>query len=165
MNGLIERGNRHVAEAARSMIHGESLPTRLWAEAVNTAVYTLNRVPIAGLEWISPFEALTGSPPPLHHIRKFGSKGFVHIPDGQRTKWQPKAKQILLVGYEEGPSGSVISYRMFDEETGQVSVKKHVSLEERPVPAGTEPLPGLDARSAQCALVPGSTRVYPGCTD
>ncbi len=43
-NGVSERANRTVVESARSLIHMKKLPLELWAEAINCAVYTLNRV-------------------------------------------------------------------------------------------------------------------------
>src|SRR5437870_13732898 len=42
-NGAAERENRTLVESARSMIHAKGLPIKLWAEAVNTAAYVLNR--------------------------------------------------------------------------------------------------------------------------
>ena len=42
-NGSAERENRTLMEAARSMLHSTRLPYKLWAEAVNTASYILNR--------------------------------------------------------------------------------------------------------------------------
>ncbi len=40
-NGSAERENRTLVECARTMIHAKDLPTKLWAEAVNTAAYIL----------------------------------------------------------------------------------------------------------------------------
>ncbi|GBN35500.1 Retrovirus-related Pol polyprotein from transposon TNT 1-94 [Araneus ventricosus] len=42
-NGATERENRTIVEAARSILHHKGLPLKLWAEAVNTTVYVLNR--------------------------------------------------------------------------------------------------------------------------
>lgn len=42
-NGCCERENRTVMEAARTMLHARDLMQQLWAEAVNMAVYVLNR--------------------------------------------------------------------------------------------------------------------------
>lgn len=42
-NGRIEREMRTIVEAARTMIHSKHLSLKFWAEAVNTAVYVLNR--------------------------------------------------------------------------------------------------------------------------
>ncbi|GJS50307.1 ribonuclease H-like domain-containing protein [Tanacetum coccineum] len=43
-NGVAERKNRTLIEAARTMLVDSKLPTTFWAEAFNTACYVLNRV-------------------------------------------------------------------------------------------------------------------------
>nr|GEU35924.1 hypothetical protein [Tanacetum cinerariifolium] len=42
-NGVVERKNRTLIEAARTLLADSFLPTTFWAEAVNTACYVLNR--------------------------------------------------------------------------------------------------------------------------
>ncbi|GKA79621.1 retrovirus-related pol polyprotein from transposon TNT 1-94, partial [Tanacetum coccineum] len=42
-NGVVERRNRTLMEAARTMLIFAKAPLFLWAEAVATACYTLNR--------------------------------------------------------------------------------------------------------------------------
>ncbi|KAL8119322.1 hypothetical protein AgCh_016733 [Apium graveolens] len=41
-NGVVERKNRSLIEATRTMLEESKLPTYFWAEAVNTACYTQN---------------------------------------------------------------------------------------------------------------------------
>ncbi|GJS39187.1 putative ribonuclease H-like domain-containing protein [Tanacetum coccineum] len=54
-NGVAERMNRTLIEAARTMLADSHLPTTFWAEAVNTACYTFNReVTTGNAEAISP---------------------------------------------------------------------------------------------------------------
>nr|GEY18730.1 putative ribonuclease H-like domain-containing protein [Tanacetum cinerariifolium] len=43
-NGVAERRNRSLIEAARTMLADAKLPVTFWAEAVNTACYVQNRV-------------------------------------------------------------------------------------------------------------------------
>ncbi|GJU96922.1 retrovirus-related pol polyprotein from transposon TNT 1-94 [Tanacetum coccineum] len=43
-NGVAERKNRTLIEAARTMLADSKLPTTFWAEAVNTACYVQNRL-------------------------------------------------------------------------------------------------------------------------
>ena len=38
-NGVAERKNRTICEAAKAMMHDLDLPTSIWAEATGTAVY------------------------------------------------------------------------------------------------------------------------------
>ena len=44
-NGVSERSNRTVMEAARCMLHSSNAPLWLWSESVKYAAYILNRVP------------------------------------------------------------------------------------------------------------------------
>ena len=54
-NGVVERKNRTVIEMAKSMLHEKGMPYFLWAEAVHTSVYILNRCPTKALNNITPF--------------------------------------------------------------------------------------------------------------
>lgn len=45
-NGKAERENRTIVESARTMLQAKNMSVKLWAEAVNTAVYILNHTAI-----------------------------------------------------------------------------------------------------------------------
>ncbi|GJX48282.1 putative ribonuclease H-like domain-containing protein [Tanacetum coccineum] len=66
-NGVVERKNKTLIEAARTMLADSKLPTTFWAKAVNTACYVQNRVEeipnIAGNgpNWLFDIDALTKS--------------------------------------------------------------------------------------------------------
>ena len=73
------------------MLHGSGLPKSLWGEAVLCFNHTRNRTPTRGLKGgITPFEAWTGIKPSVYHLRPFGCKVSVHIPDSKRKKLDPK---------------------------------------------------------------------------
>ncbi|UYV61059.1 hypothetical protein LAZ67_1003272 [Cordylochernes scorpioides] len=55
-NGISERDNRTIVESARCLLHGRKMPLELWAEAVNTAVYLLNRCTTKVLGNSTPYE-------------------------------------------------------------------------------------------------------------
>ncbi|UYV78997.1 hypothetical protein LAZ67_17000580, partial [Cordylochernes scorpioides] len=55
-NGSAERENRTLIEAARSMIYAKNMSLKLWAEAVNTATYVLNRTGPSQIEGKTPYE-------------------------------------------------------------------------------------------------------------
>jgi len=58
-NGVAERKNRTIMEAVRAMLHDQSLPKFLWAEAANTTVYVQNRCPHQALGSKTPEEKFT----------------------------------------------------------------------------------------------------------
>ena len=71
-NGVAERKNRTLIEAARSMLADSKLPTMFWTEAVSTACYVLNRVSITRPHYKTPYELLTGRVPDIHYLKPFG---------------------------------------------------------------------------------------------
>jgi len=78
-NGKAKRENRIIVESARTMLQAKGLPVKLWAEAINTAVYILNRAAIKTDMITTPYEAWNFKKPELSHIRIFGSSAFVHM--------------------------------------------------------------------------------------
>jgi hypothetical protein len=60
-NSVVERDNRTVVECVRSMLHQKSLPLEFWGEAVNTAVYVLNRISSRTLHGETPFTKWYGT--------------------------------------------------------------------------------------------------------
>lgn len=85
-NGVAERKNRTIVEAAKAMLHDQNLHFSFWAEATNTVVYIQNRCPHSILENITPEEVFTGNKPDLSHLRIFGCPVYIHIPKEGRTK-------------------------------------------------------------------------------
>jgi hypothetical protein len=55
-NGTSEGCNRTVVDPARSMLNHGRMPIMLWADAVATAVYIINRLPTRALPNSTPFE-------------------------------------------------------------------------------------------------------------
>nr|GEU65841.1 retrovirus-related Pol polyprotein from transposon TNT 1-94 [Tanacetum cinerariifolium] len=72
-NGVVERRNRTLMEAARTMLIFAKAPLFLWAEAVATTCYTLNRSLIHTLYGKTYYELLKGKKPNLNYFRVFGA--------------------------------------------------------------------------------------------
>ncbi|KAK7792162.1 hypothetical protein R5R35_007718 [Gryllus longicercus] len=125
-NGRIEREMRTVMESARSMMHAMNTPKYLWGEAVNTAVYILNRTPTSEKRSTTPYEAFMGRKPSLSHLKKFGCTAFMHVPDCRRTKLDDKSSKLMFVGYD----GNSDNYRLFDPTTKKVKVSRNVIFDE-----------------------------------
>nr|GFA43757.1 integrase, catalytic region, zinc finger, CCHC-type, peptidase aspartic, catalytic [Tanacetum cinerariifolium] len=72
-NGVVERRNRTLMEAARIMLIFEKAPLFRWVEAIAIACYTLNRSLIHTLHEKTYYELLKGKNPDLKYFRVFGS--------------------------------------------------------------------------------------------
>ncbi|GJX89561.1 ribonuclease H-like domain-containing protein [Tanacetum coccineum] len=71
-NGVAERKNRTLIEAAKTMLADSMLPTTFWAEAVNTACYAQNRVLVTKPHNKTPYKLFLGRKPALGFMRPFG---------------------------------------------------------------------------------------------
>ncbi|XP_045034632.1 uncharacterized protein LOC123475695 [Daphnia magna] len=109
-NGASERDNRTIVEAARSALYGRKhvvsshVLLRLWAEAANYAVYTLNRT-LSRTRDVTPFEKLY---------------------DEKRQKWDKKGEKGMFLGYDNNSTG----YRVFILATFKVVISDEVLFEE-----------------------------------
>jgi hypothetical protein len=76
-NGVIECQNGTVVATTSSMLKAKGLPRWFWGEAVNAAVYVLNRCPTKSVDGMTPFKAWHGRKPAVHQLRTFGCIMYV----------------------------------------------------------------------------------------
>jgi len=124
-NGVSERTNRTIMEAARSMLHEKQVPLELWGEAVTCATHIRNRS-LSRTSEVTPFELWHGYKPDVSYFRVFGSPAFVHVPDEQRRKLDQKAVKCILVGYCETSKG----YRMWNPTARKLIISRDVAFDE-----------------------------------
>eukprot|EP00253_Pinus_taeda_P028289 PITA_28289 len=115
-NGVVEHMNRTLMEKAKSMISNANLQKELWAEAVSTTCYLVNRSPSVAINCKIPKEVWTVQSCDYSHLRIFGCDAYSLIPKNQCSKLDPKSKCYVFVGIEQE----------------QVSPNQRVQLEARP---------------------------------
>ena len=125
-NGVSERKNRTVMEAARAMLLEKGLPKRFWAEAVSTAVYLLNRCPTKAVQNKTPIEAWSGRKPSAKHLKVFGCICYSHIPKEKRGKLDEKTEKGIFLGYSTQSKG----YRVYSLETNKLIISRDVKFDE-----------------------------------
>lgn len=109
-NGIAERENRIILEAARSMVHSNAnLPLFLWAESMNTAVHVINRTGPSKCENKTPYELWYNKEPNVDKLKVFETECFVHVPEEKRKKLDKKSVKGFVVGYHENCKG----YRVY----------------------------------------------------
>ncbi|KAD2805405.1 hypothetical protein E3N88_38782 [Mikania micrantha] len=127
-NGVVERKNRTLIEAARTMLADSGLPLTFWAEAVNTACYVQNRV-LVNQRWLkTPYEILHSLTPLISFFRAFGCPCFILNTKDQLTKFDSKVDAGYFVGY----SSTCKAYRVFNCRTKTVEETLHVKFNECP---------------------------------
>ncbi|GJQ99547.1 putative ribonuclease H-like domain-containing protein [Tanacetum coccineum] len=135
-NGVAERKNRTLIEAARTMLADSFLPNTFWAEAVSTACYVLNRVLVTKPHNKTPYELLTGKTPIISYIRPFGCHVTILNTIDHLGKFVGKSDEGFLVGY----SLQSKTFRVYNLVTKRVEENLHIKfLENRPNVAGKGP--------------------------
>ncbi|GKE88382.1 putative ribonuclease H-like domain-containing protein, partial [Tanacetum coccineum] len=135
-NGVAERKNRTLIEAARTMLADSLLPIPFWAEAVNTACYVLNRVLVTKPQNKTPYELLIGKPPSISFMRPFGCPLTILNTLDPLGKFDGKSDEGYLLGY----STSSKAFRVYNKRTKRVEENMHIDfLEDQPNVAGSGP--------------------------
>jgi hypothetical protein len=72
------------------------------------------------------YELLTGKKPNVSYFRVFGSKCFILVKRGRKSKFAPKAVEGFLLGYDSNTR----AYRVFNKSTGLVEVSCNIVFDE-----------------------------------
>nr|GEY50330.1 ribonuclease H-like domain-containing protein [Tanacetum cinerariifolium] len=114
-NGIAERKNRTLIEAARTLLADLLLPILFWAEAVNTACYVQNRVLVTKPHNKTAYELLHGRLLSIGFMRPFGclipwtpnihssSSGTQTRKQGDKTENKDKGKSpvVTITGFRD----------------------------------------------------------------
>ncbi|GJZ56798.1 retrovirus-related pol polyprotein from transposon TNT 1-94 [Tanacetum coccineum] len=98
-NGVAERKNRTLIEAARTMLADSKLPTTFWAEAVSTACYVQNRVLVVKPHNKTPYELFRGIKPAIGFMKPFGCHVTILNTLDKLGKFDGKSDEGFFVGY------------------------------------------------------------------
>ncbi|GKD81571.1 putative ribonuclease H-like domain-containing protein, partial [Tanacetum coccineum] len=154
-NGVTERKNRTLIEAARTMLADLLLPIPFWAEAVNTACYVLNRVLVTKKQNKTPYELLIGKPPSISFMRPFGCPLTILNTLDPLGKFDGKSDEGYLLGY----STTSKAFRVYNKRTKRVEENMHIDfLEDQPNVTGSGPdwMFDLDFRTNTMNYIPVS---------
>ncbi|GJT80354.1 putative ribonuclease H-like domain-containing protein [Tanacetum coccineum] len=135
-NGVAERRNMTLIEAARTMLADSKLPTTFWAEAVSTACYVHNRVLVVKPHNKTPYELFRGFKPALSFMRPFGCHVTILNTLDSLGKFDSKSDDGFFVGY----SFSSKAFRVYNTRTRRVEENLHIRfLENKPMIEGNGP--------------------------
>jgi hypothetical protein len=110
----------------RTMLDEYKTLDRFWAEAINTTCYSINRLYIHRILKKTSYQLLTGKKPNVSYFRVFGSKCFILVKRGRKSKFSPKDVEGFLLGYDSNTR----AYRVFNKSTGLVEVSCDIVFDE-----------------------------------
>ncbi|GJU73169.1 retrovirus-related pol polyprotein from transposon TNT 1-94 [Tanacetum coccineum] len=125
-NGVIERRNRTLIEAARTMLIYAKAPLFLWAEAVATACYTQNCSIVRLRQGKTPYKLLHDKLPDLSFFYVFGALCYPTNDSQNLGKLQLKADIGIFIGY--APTKK--AFRIYNRRTRRIIETIHVDFDE-----------------------------------
>nr|GFB49867.1 retrovirus-related Pol polyprotein from transposon TNT 1-94 [Tanacetum cinerariifolium] len=133
-NRVVERKNRTLIEAAKTMLADSLLPILFWAEAVNTSCYVQNKVLVTKLHNKTHYQLLLGRTPSIGFMRPFESLVTILNTLDPLGKFDRKADEGFLVGYSVNSK----AFRVFNSRTRIVQETSHINfMENQPNVAGS----------------------------
>jgi hypothetical protein len=124
-NGIAERSWRIIVESARTMMLAMGVAKKYWTSAFSTAAYISNRVLIVRDPNKTPHELWTGKPPDLTHLRVFGCTAYVYDERQSVTKFDPKARKGMMLGYSEDSPAYIVLVE------GRLITSRNVTFDEK----------------------------------
>nr|GEZ39882.1 integrase, catalytic region, zinc finger, CCHC-type, peptidase aspartic, catalytic [Tanacetum cinerariifolium] len=125
-NGVVERRNCTLIEAARTMLIYTQALLFLWAEAVAIACYTQNHSIIRLRHGKTPYELLHNKLPDLSFLYVFGALCYPTNDSETLRKLQPKADIGIFIGYTSTKKALWI----YNRRTRRIVETIHVDFDE-----------------------------------
>ncbi|GKC69498.1 retrovirus-related pol polyprotein from transposon TNT 1-94, partial [Tanacetum coccineum] len=125
-NGVVERRNRTLVEAARTMLSASKLPLSFWAEAVATACYTQNRSIIISTHGKTAYHIINDRKPSIKHLHIFGCICYITRDGENLDKMKEKGDLCVMVGYSIQSTG----YRVYNKRTRLIVESIHIKFDE-----------------------------------
>nr|GEY02831.1 integrase, catalytic region, zinc finger, CCHC-type, peptidase aspartic, catalytic [Tanacetum cinerariifolium] len=125
-NGVVERKNRTLVQAARTMLIFSRAPLFLWAEAIATACFTQNRSIIHRRFNKTPYELINGRKPDISFLHVFGALCYPKNDREDIGKLGAKGDIGFFIGY----SADSCAYKIYNHRRKKLMETMNVSFDE-----------------------------------
>lgn len=127
-NGAAKRTHQTIFNVVRALLLSAGLPSTLWGEALQHAVWLYNRMPRAALGLRTPYEARFGAQPDLSDLNPFSAVYFVKLKDVRNLS--AKAVECRFLGFDLTSNG----LRVWWPSQRKGSVKRDVVFLSQEIP-------------------------------
>nr|GFB47224.1 hypothetical protein [Tanacetum cinerariifolium] len=160
-NRVVERRNRTLVEAARTMINAAKVPLFFWVEAITTTCFTQNRSLVIPRHEKTPYHIINVQKPLVKFFHIFSSLCYI-VRDGENlNKMKEKGDACNFVGY----STQSRPYRVFNKRTRVIVETIHVNFDKLPQMASNHVSSDPAPECQRMALEHDSLSPGPQCQD
>ncbi|GJW48308.1 retrovirus-related pol polyprotein from transposon TNT 1-94 [Tanacetum coccineum] len=125
-NGVVERRNHTLVEAARTMLIFSRAPLFLWAEAIATVCYTQNRSIIHHRFDKTPYGLINDRKPDISFLHVFGALCYPKNDREDIRKLGAKGDIGFFISY----SANSCAYRVYNRRTKKIIKTMNVTFDE-----------------------------------
>nr|GEX57649.1 hypothetical protein [Tanacetum cinerariifolium] len=125
-NGVVERRNRTLVEAARTKLSASKLLLFFWAEVIKTACYTQNRSIIISTHEKMKYHIINDRKHLIKYLHIFGCICYITRDGENLDKMKEKRDLCILVGYSNQSKG----YRVYNKRTRIIVESIHIRFDE-----------------------------------
>nr|GEW93081.1 integrase, catalytic region, zinc finger, CCHC-type, peptidase aspartic, catalytic [Tanacetum cinerariifolium] len=125
-NGVVEKRNCTLVEAAQTMLLTSKLSLLFWAEAITTACYTQNRSIIIPTHKKTAYHIINDRKPSIKHLHIFRCTCYLTKDGENLDKMKEKRDPCILVGYSTQSKG----YRVYNKRTQLIVESIHLRFDE-----------------------------------
>jgi hypothetical protein len=125
------RKHRYIVEIGLALLAQSKLPITYWANAFNTAVYLINRLPTAVLKHQSPYAKLLHKSLDYYLLKIFGCACYPLFRPYNNHKLMYQSKKCIFLGYCSNYRG----YKCYDPISKKTIISRHVIFYEHTFPA------------------------------
>ncbi|KAI3758325.1 hypothetical protein L6452_05885 [Arctium lappa] len=125
-NGVVERKNRTLVEAARTMLAESNLSTNFWAEAIATACFTQNRATIVKRFQKTSYELIHNRKPNIKYFHVFGCRCYILKDREYLGKFDKKADEGKFIGYSLASK----AFRVFNLRTRTIQESINITFDD-----------------------------------
>nr|GEV11000.1 hypothetical protein [Tanacetum cinerariifolium] len=143
-NGVVERRNRILVKAARTMLTFANLPSFLWAETITTACFTQNHSIIHKRFDKTPYELINKRKPNIKFFRVFRCRCYLLNDYEDVGNLKDKGDIGVFVGYSKESA----AFRIYNKQTRKIHESVDANFDEI-----------LEMASKQFSLEPGLTKL------
>ncbi|GJS96498.1 retrovirus-related pol polyprotein from transposon TNT 1-94 [Tanacetum coccineum] len=99
LNGVVERRNRTLVKAARTMLSASKLPLFFWAVAITTACYTRNISIIILTHEKTAYQIINDRKPSIRHLHIFGCTCYLNRDGENLDKMKERGDPCILASF------------------------------------------------------------------